>query len=133
MAATIKYRQLSASGDVLWGQGQANFLSDLPAVAQVVLTRLRLFQGEWWAATNDGLPLWQSILGQSGSPQNLQQIELLISQRIRGAPYVVSTSQVLTSYNSASRGPYKYSATVNTIFGQMTVTNVPQPPSGALP
>ena len=116
----------------MWGQGQANYLSDLQAVAQIILTRLRLFQGEWWADTSDGLPLWQSILGQSASPRNLQQIELLISQRIQGSPYVIGLSDVRANYNSASRGPYSYSVTVSTQFGQITLTNVPAPPALSL-
>jgi hypothetical protein len=130
--STITVRQLSPAGDAVWGQGQANFLPDLQAVAQIILTRLRLFQGEWWAATNDGLPLWQRILGQTASPQNLQQIELIISERIRGTPYVIGLSNVQVSYNKRTRGPYVYAATVNTQFGQITVTNLPTPPSGAI-
>lgn len=127
MASTITYRQLSATGDPLWGQGQANYLSDLAAVAQLVLTRMKLFQGEWWAATQDGLPLWQSILGSSGSSRNQQQIELMISARVRSSPYVIDLSSVQVSYNSASRGPYTYSATVITQFGKIVLTNAPTP------
>ena len=130
---TITVRQLSATGDPLYGQGQANYISDLAAVTQIVKTRLLLFQGEWWAATNDGLPLFQGILGQSASQRNQQQIELLITERILGTPYVISVSDVTISFNQTTRA-YSYYAVVNTQFGQFTTSgSVPQPPSAALP
>jgi hypothetical protein len=131
-SSTITYRQLGANNDPLWGNGQLNYLSDLAAVAQAVLTRLQLFEGEWWAATNDGLPLWQSILGQGASPVNQQQISLLITARILATPYVISVGAVQPSYSSTARA-FAYSAVVQTQFGQLQVTNIPQPPSGALP
>ena len=128
----ITYRQLGPNNDPLWGNGQLNYLSDLEAVAQAVLTRLNLFQGEWWAATNDGLPLFQVILGQGAAPVNQQQMSLSITARILATPYVISVSTVQTSYNPLTR-QYNYSSVVQTQFGQLQVTNVPQPPSGALP
>jgi hypothetical protein len=123
---SIVYRQLSPTGDPQWGQGSANFLADLPAVAQAVLTRLRLFQGEWWASLTDGLPLWQTILGQSASPRQQAQIAAVITARILATPFVVSVSAVSTTYNSVSRA-FTYSATVNTSFGAVAVTNQPVP------
>lgn len=126
----ITYVQL-VDGDPVWDL--ASQLTDLDAVAQVILTKLKLFEGEWWASKNSGLPLWQSILGQSGSAKAQQQIAVLISQQITSTPYVVGITSLQTSFSAASRGPYIYSAVVNTQFGQLVVTNAPQPPSGALP
>lgn len=131
--STIAYRQLDANGDPLWGQGVANFLTDRMAVAQVVLTRLRLFQGEWWADTADGLPLWQSILGQGASARAQEQASALITARVLGSPFVVGISNLQTAFARPTRGPFVYSATADTQFGQLTVANFPQPPSGALP
>jgi hypothetical protein len=128
----ITYRQLGPNNDPLWGNGQMNYVGNLAAVAQAILTRLQLFLGEWWAATNDGLPLFQSILGQSAAPTSQQQASLLITARILATPYVVSVGTVQTSYNPVTRA-YAYSAVVQTQFGQVQVTNIPQPPSGALP
>lgn len=127
----ITYRQLSSTGDPLWGQGVANYLSNLNAVAQAVLTRLRLFQGEWWASTTDGLPLWQSILGQPAGQQSQQQMETIISARILGTPWVISLASVQTGFNPQTRA-FAYRASVNTQFGTIVVTNLPAPPSGAL-
>jgi hypothetical protein len=128
----ITYRQLGPNNDPLWGNGQLNYLSDLEAAAQAVLTRLQLFQGEWWAATNEGLPLFQGILGQSASPAGLQQGSILITARILGSPYIISISNLVTGFSPAPRGPLTYTALVQSQFGQFLVSNVPQPPSGAL-
>jgi hypothetical protein len=116
----------------LFGNGKNNFISDLQAVAQIVLTRLRLFEGEWWAAQNDGLPLWQNILAASASARSQQQIELLISNRITGTPYVNGVSNVQVGYNSTSRA-FTYYAVVQTQFGQLVVSNYPTPQSQTLP
>jgi hypothetical protein len=121
-----------ANNDPQWAQGIGSLLTDLQAVAQAILTRLKLFQGEWWASTTDGLPLWQSILGQGASPQSQQQQATLISARINGTPWVINLASVQTSFNPTTRA-FGYSATVNTQFGTIVVTNLPTPPSGALP
>jgi hypothetical protein len=128
----ITYRQLSSTGDPLWGQGTANYLSNLEAVAQAVLTRLQLFQGEWWASTTDGLPLWQSILGQPAGQQSQQQMATLISARILGTPWVIGLASVAVTFNSQTR-MMGYTAVVNTQFGTIVVTNLPTPTSGVLP
>lgn len=116
----------------LYGNGVQNFISDLAAVAQIIQTRLRLFEGEWWAAQNDGLPLWQDILGQSGGPRNQQQIELVITSRIKGTPYVQGVSNVKVNYNVSIRS-LTYYAEVQTQFGVVVATNIPTVPSQALP
>ncbi len=115
-----------------YGNGTADFIHDLAAVAQIIQTRLRLFEGEWWAAQNDGLPLWQSILSQSGSQGSQQQIQLLINNRILGTPYVQGISNINVGYNPSSRA-FTYYAEVQTQFGVVVTTNIPNPPSQALP
>lgn len=60
----MRYRALSETGDYTFGAGPANFLVNLPAtVAQSVLTRLRLWQGEWFLDVTVGTPWLQQILG----------------------------------------------------------------------
>ncbi len=125
----ITYVQL-VNGDPVWDLSAQ--LTDLYAVAQAILTRLKMFQGEWWASTGDGLPLFQSILGQAASAKARQQIASLISARIVGTPYVVSIVNLQTGYTPQTRA-FTYYATVNTQFGQVAVSNYPPPPSGVLP
>ena len=127
----ITYRQLGPNNDPYWGQGQANYLSNLQAVEQAIYTRLLLLQNEWWANTSDCLPLWQGVLAFGASQRGQQQMELMISSRILGTPYVISLSSVAVPFNPTTRS-FGYSASVSTQFGQFNVTYVPTPPSGAL-
>lgn len=126
--ATIIYRKLDDNYEPLFGQSQANFISDNEAVAQAILTRLKLFMGEWWEDLNDGLPLWQAILGHSAKQP---PVNLAIQQRIVLTPYVITMDAVNSSYQSDTRG-YQFSASVATQFGQVQVSNIPTPPGQGL-
>jgi hypothetical protein len=124
----IVYRQL-VSGEPAWGQGQDNLISNTDAVAQLIQTRLLLFENEWWANLSDGLPLWQSILGQTA---NVNAITLLINQRILSTPFVNGIESLTVGYDSANRA-FSYTAAVTTQFGVVTVTNIPTVPSQEVP
>jgi hypothetical protein len=102
------------------GNGQQNFISDLAAVAQIIRTRLLLFQGEWFLNLNDGLPMFNGILGSSGDPRNLQTIIAVISQRISATPYVTNVLDVTASFQNRQ---FTFSAQVQTQFGTVTVGN----------
>lgn len=130
--ASITYRQLDVNNDPIWGQGSADFLSDIDAVAQAILTRIRLFEGEWWENLNEGTPLWQKILGVGGANNRQQQISLLLQSRILGTPYVAEITNLQVSFNAAQR-IFNFYAVVKTQFGAVVVTNTPQPPLQGLP
>lgn len=108
------YRGLDANGDYTFGLGSQNFLIDDNAVAQAVKTNLLLLQGEWWEDTSKGLPLFQNILGQSGSQTSQQSIDLLIQTQILSTPGVISISNYQGTYNNRS---YSISCNINTKFG----------------
>ncbi len=120
--ATLTVRALDSNGDPLQGNGQNCFLSDLAAVAQIIGTRLKLFEGEFWENLSDGLPLFQQILGGNGNQRNLQVLVNLISARISGTVYVTSISSVSASFTDSRLA---YTATVETAFGTVYVTNTP--------
>ena len=126
--ATVTYRALGANNEPSMGQGQANFISDVDAVAQAIRTRLLLFENEWWENLADGLPLWQKILGYGGGGRNQQAVALIIQSRILGTPHVTKLISSQYSYSSATR-KFAYHAVVGTQFGAVAVTNMPQPPS----
>lgn len=130
MAALITVRALSPSYDPLAGAGQACFISDLYAVAQIIGTRLRLFQGEWWENNTLGLPLFQSILGQSGSARAQQVMMMVILQQIGTCPFVQSIASSSFSYNAAAR-IFTFQCVVLTQFGAIVVTNTPNPTAQA--
>lgn len=109
----MRYRPLDAAGDYTVG---LPFLVDSPdAVAQAILTRLKLWSGEWFVDTTDGTPYLDQILGKSGNPDSA------IQQRILATPGVTS----ITAYDS-SRDPVtralSVTATVQTQYGTTTLT-----------
>ena len=128
----ITYRSLGVNYDPLWGQGQGNFLADVQAVGQAVLTRLNLFLAEWWSDLQDGTPYWQKILGPGANLRQQQAISLILQQRILGTPYVLSVSNVQFAFNAATR-VFAFYAEVKTQFGVVAVTNQPVPPNQGLP
>ena len=76
------------ANDPIEGENGPVFLADLDAVAQIIYTTLRLLLGEWWENLTIGFPLFQSLIGTSGSPTNQQGVILIIQQTILGCPYV---------------------------------------------
>ena len=98
-------------------------LTGTNAVAQAILTRLKLFLGEWWENLNIGLPVFQSMLGQLGSQRVQTAIQLAIHTVIENTPYVTSGGSVVISFEG---GRFTFTATnVQTMFGVVTVSNAP--------
>lgn len=121
--ATITVRALDPNTwEPQQGNGQANFISDRDAVAQIIATSLKLFQGEWWLDLSDGLPMFQSIEGSSGTSRNVQLITNIIVARIQGCPYVISVTNVSASFSSRR---YAFKCSVVTQFGTLIIGNNP--------
>ena len=110
--------------DSNWDLNPAVVLSDYDAVAQIIKQRLQLLMGEWWEATNQGLPLWQTILNAGSNPQ---AAAMVIEQCIAGTPYVTSLIDVNWTYNGETR-QFAFSCGAVTAFGTIPVT-YPTPPS----
>jgi hypothetical protein len=104
----VRYRQLDANGDYPLN---LPFLYNSPAVvAQAVLTRLRLWQGEWFADTSDGTPYLQNVLGKTAQASP----DVYIKQRILETPGV----NAIVSYSSTLNGrALSVTATLDTIYG----------------
>jgi hypothetical protein len=122
--ATIQVQQVDANNDPIERSGQSVFITDQDAVAQIIATRLKFLQGEWWEDLTLGFPLFQSLLGQSGSARQQQAVLLLIQQNILGAPFVLSISNIVATFNGGNRF-FTFSCVVQTQFGTLTVTNAP--------
>ena len=114
----MKYRKLDKNGDYVFGQNQNDFLTDEPAVTQAIKTRLKLFLGEWWEQTDDGVPYFESILGQFNSDQTDISIQYLISKCVLGTPHIQSIADIKTSTKGRS---LTIEITAETDFGQTTV------------
>lgn len=124
----MRYRKLDASGDYVFGHGQADFYRDQPeAVGQAIRTRLLLFTGEWFLDLSEGTP-W------GGFPLNAQVVgrglimgkgnrairELVIKERILDTQGVLSIDDFSTSVDSVQRS-MSFDATVTTVYGQLAV------------
>ena len=81
---SVKYRRL-INGDYSFGRNNGDFLTGIDAVSQAIRTRLLLLKGEWWEDTEQGLPLFQSILGQ----YETQPIDLLVQDTISNTKDVI--------------------------------------------
>ena len=117
---TVKYRRLDSNHDYMFGQNLDNFATNVDAVAQAVLTRLLLFKGEWWEDINDGLPLFQSILGAPGS--NIVARDFIIQDRIKQTEGVDNIESWSSSQNP-NNGAYTFQVVINTIYGTVYLTN----------
>ena len=116
------YRLEDSNGDYTLGRGDSGWLSGSAAVAQAIVTNLKLLLGEWWEDVNNGLPLWQSILGQPGSEVNKLSIDNIIRERIletnlNGTKLVDSLDDYEGKYDPSTRS-YSFTAIVTTIYSE---------------
>lgn len=120
---TLRYRKLTATGDYTFGQSNLDFYRDLEAVRQAIQTRLDLYLETFWRDLNDGLPMYQSILGQSGGEQNLTTIDQLIQARIQGTQDVLGIVNYNSDFNRNTR-KYSFTATVQTAYSETFISGV---------
>lgn len=115
----MRYRALDENGDYEFGHGSSDFLVNSPsAVGQAVLTRLKLWLGEWFIDPADGTPWLTEITG--AHTQGVR--DMAIKQRILGTQGVAS----ITSYSSfLDIGTRQFSVTVEigTIYGLTSLTS----------
>src|SRR5271169_1256089 len=92
----MQYRPLSATNDYTIG---LQFYDDTPqCVAQAILTRLKLWRGEWFLDVTDGTPYLQKILGrQQTSP------DIYIKNRILQTPNVTTITNYSGTFVPKSR------------------------------
>lgn len=114
----MRYRMLDQNGDYSFGKNQQNLTYGAYAVGQAIKTRLSLLQGEWWENTEEGLPLFQQIISQSGSQKNIEIVNLLIQDIIINTPNVTGISNFSSTYENRS---YSFQCDAQTIFGDVPV------------
>jgi hypothetical protein len=125
----MTYRRQDANGDMVAGRGLSDFLTGNAAVAQAIMTWMLLLYGEWWENLTIGFPLWQSIMGQEITQS---QADSIIQTQIMTTP--TPTPNIITGIasmeSSLANRAYTFQATVNTVFGPVTVTNIPSANQG---
>lgn len=117
----MKYRKIDANSDYTLGQGSNNFYYDIDAVVQLIKTRLSLRKNTFWRDINDGLPLFQQILGQGAGTESIKAIDSIYSSRIAGTQGVTSLLNYSSSFNSRTRA-YGYQATVQTQYSTTVIS-----------
>lgn len=116
------YRRLDKNWDYTFGHGKADYLSEKEAVAQAIKTRLYLLYKEWWEDLEDGLPLFERILGASGSKENVEAIDIIYRDRIEKTKGVLAVTKYESEFNAHTRA-YSFLCTVETLYGMLSVTN----------
>ncbi len=112
----MKYRK-EIDGDYAFGRGDNCFYTDVPeAVAQAVRSRLALWRGEWFLDTDEGTPWNSAVLGK----QAPDVYSLAIRERINGTPGLRQLQHFSTRNDSETRR-LSFSATLNTVYGEVTV------------
>ena len=113
----MRYRKLTAAGDYSFGQNALDFYANSPqTVAQAVLTRLLLHQGEWFLDLTFGMPWESQVLGYN--------TKSLYDAAIQNAILGVQGVRSLVSYSSElDIGTRKLTvnATINTIYSQLSI------------
>ena len=117
--STIRVRRLDANWDPTYGDGQNDYIFDLDAVVQIVRSRLGLWLAEWWENLDEGLPMFQKILGKQA--KNKIVIDREIQKRIAETDYVTSIDDFESEYDSSIR-EYSCSVSFATIFGSTSLT-----------
>lgn len=111
----MRYRPLSATGDYTIG---IPFLVNSPqAVAQAVLTRLKLWLGEWFLDTSDGTPYMTDVLGERAG----KTPDAAIKRRILGTEGVTQIISYLSAYDGNTR-TLTVTTTVQTLYSTTPVT-----------
>ena len=114
---TFRNRKLDANGDVEFGHGQLSLLVDSPAaVAQAVMTRLRLEFGEWFIDTSDGTDWSGQVLGKYTQYTR----DFVIRERVLNTPFVMAIQYYNSEIDPNTRR-YSVTLTIETQFGVATV------------
>ena len=113
----MRVRALDGDGDMQFGRSQRDFLQDVPeAVAQCVVTRLRLDLGAWFLDTTDGTNWATGVLG----PRTRATRDPVIRERILGTEGVARITGYTSSTDADTR-TVRINAAVSTVYGAVEV------------
>ena len=116
----MRYRALTSSGDYSFGHGQANMLINSPeAVAQAVMTRLKLFTGEYFVDLLEGTPYVPGVLGR----HTAETYDAVFRERILATEGVTELVSYESELDRDTRRLGVY-AEINTVYGRAAVQGV---------
>lgn len=111
------YRKLDENGDYVWGNGMNDMLYGLDAMRQVIQTRLRAIQGEWWEGDSTAIPYFTEMIGAPASMERIRKADLLIIARLMDTIGVTNVTGFESSYQNRV---YQCSCDVHTVYGNIT-------------
>lgn len=89
------------SGDLSWTGGVLATISNpLDATRQLLETRLRMARGEWFLDPEEGLPLYEKILGKPRSETGIRQA---VRERILSTPGIEDILSMTVSIDRSAR------------------------------
>lgn len=114
----MRYRKLDSQGDHTFGGSKLDYFTETEAVAQAIKTKLLLLEGEWWEDLELGFPLFTEVLGQTGTKDALEAIQLLVTEKMFEVEHVMAVEEYVGTLDRQTR---QYSATciVETEYGQL--------------
>jgi hypothetical protein len=113
------------NGDlVLDGAGNLAVVTGAEGLRQKIVSRLQLYQGDWFLEVDAGVPYVQSILGRAQENKDLTgAIAQIISSEILKEPEVLSIIKSEAIFDETSRA-YSYAAKLGTIYGTLSISNI---------
>ena len=116
----MKYRKLTENGDYAFGRGGADMHADTPeAVGQAVLSRLRLFAGEWFVDLKEGTPYVPGVLGK----HTQDTYDPVFRERILDTEGVTGIVSYASSFDGETR-KLSVRAVIGTVYGETTIQEV---------
>lgn len=107
-------RLMSATGDMVFGNSQLDFISDTPAVVgQIVGTSLQLWLGEWYLDVAVGMPWIEGVLGKN----NQATADVTVQDFILNIQGVTDISSFVSIADDDARN-YEASCYIDTIYGR---------------
>lgn|SRR5574343_392757 len=116
----MQYRKLDSAGDYTLGSGADFHVNTPETVAQAVVTRLRLWTGEWFVDTTDGTPWDTEILGKRLQRKNPDSA---IKRRILETPGVTEITEYSSTFDGETR-KFSVTATINTDYGLASISEI---------
>lgn len=111
----MRVRKLDADGDMIFGR-KNEYYEDVPeAVAQNVMTRLKLWRGQWFLDTEEGTLWLQQILGKKPAA------DMVIRMRILDTYGVTTIDEFETLMNPDTR-LLSVTATLSTVYGNTQIS-----------
>lgn len=114
----MKYRKLDQDGDMVFGSGKYSYLMEANAVAQAILTTIKLLKAEWWEDVESGTPLFEQMLSQHLSAEGINALDIIIKERLLKVDGVISIKTYKSEVDRSNRS-YTATLTVETAYGDI--------------